>query len=235
MTKKISPLIVVFSIAVIATIISIVYFIHFNNLIRARKTFENTANIQFSKLVGFKADFKCVYDNGESTGTVLYKFPNKYRSFNNNEGTAWNLLDKDGAYWYYDINRFGAKGIYKVDTQKLNPAQKKEFYKGLPPLQEFLYSSLEGTPVSQGKDEIINGRITAHYSALRRTHILFSIDFWVDKETGIIVKYEDRLGTKWQLANIQTKVDLKDAEFVYSPPLDLEIYDGTGFFLNNGK
>lgn len=208
-----------------------VYYVYFNKVINSRKTLEDNANIKFSKLIDFEAD---VYEGGSLRGKLLYKCPDQYYAFNDNKD-SWTLFDKDGVFWHYDINRVGAKRIYKVDTRKLNLAQKKKFYKQIPPFQESLYASLEGDPILQGKDDIIEGRVTAHFSGLRRTHVLVGIDFWVDKGTGIIIKYEEKSGAKWYLTNIHANIGLSDEDFVYTPPQDFEIYDGTFVFLTDEK
>ena len=182
-------------------------------------------NKQFSELSSFSADVHNIVDGQETTDTLFYKFRSKYKLVNKDGG--WSLFDGLGIFLHYDKERLG---IIKIDTNKLSENEKIKFYGKIPPFPGIFLSKMLRKNINFKGIEMDEGRELSHFEASEGYR--GSLNFWVDKKTGILMKYIDSNGTKWSLSNLRLNAEISDEELFYLPADNIKIIDITETFKN---
>lgn len=178
---------------------------------------------RFSKLTSFSADVYNVFDDHSSVCLLNYKLPAKYKL--TDKAGNWTLLDGRGIFLNYESDRHT---IVEINTNKLSSSEKIEFYSNIPPFPGTLILRMLKQKVDLVPGEKDDDNQELHFISYD-THGV-KIEFWVDKKTGIVSRYQDSKGTEWKLSNIKINIAIPPDEFFYFPDANMVVNDITVSF-----
>jgi hypothetical protein len=169
-----------------------------------------------------------IAESTDKNGTVektLYKRPNYYKVVDQNGKLKF--LFANGVFLYVS----GENSMKKIDTNILTETELKRFYTQIPPFTGIFYQGLSGNKVTFKGTEIAEGEKVLHFFVSRAVGMgALKIDFWVDKNTGVLVKYIDQDGHSDSWDNFRIDVPIEYSEFTLPSESNGEIEDLTFHF-----